>query len=1204
MAQMRGAWQHEAPWSLPERPMNQRDSHILEAMTDGYVALDHEWRFTYVNRVIAKATRRTPEELIGRRLADEFPEAWALIERHTAAIHSGQAVAFDAESASLGVVFHVKTFPTPQGREVFFQDVTSSRQARRNASRLLTLTEALNAATHLDQVLNIVLEHLRDETYGVLVALHEPNEDVLKVRYAVHFDPAVVQPYLRVAPDAAVPLAEAFRTGRQMVMTRAECEARYPAVRLDPYTQEIVVLPLRSSGRVLGSMALSMRQPWAVDLLTRSKLTVVAAQCANAIERAQLFEEARRNEGRYRTLLETTHAVIWEVDAQFRVTRPLPTWEYFTGQPFEQHRDFGYMAAVHPDDLEATSAELQAKTALGESFQMNVRVYHRTGQFRATEVQCVPVRDELGQICGWVGAIRDVSEQERQQQWQDAARQLLATLGQATEAQSVYCNALKAVAEIAGTPHALLAGPLDKAGTFRVLHTQHIPAHVLSQLRQFQAMPESSIGRAIALGLPFWLHDELSAERPPDMPGMPNRDLLADAGPVLMVPLNHEHQLTAVIALNFRDQALPSADMLEHLRWLQPQLAPALQRAQLLRTLERSERQAQTTLRALDEGVLLFDAAGNVVAANPAAYQLSGLSLGVGAGGAQVPFPSAFDAAWGLRDPAGQLLPVSAYPAAQAIISGETVRDKVIEFMRPDGRAILVSINAVPLTEDGVFRGAVVSFSDVTEAYRMRQQLERQAREDELTGLPNRRVFNWSLEQLTREPQAKTAVLLLDIDQFKTVNDTFGHHVGDSLLQAVAGRLTEVCEGRGTVIRLAGDEFGVLLPILEEEEAGQMATLLIKRLKETLAVADMEFHVSVCVGICISPDHVSPDEGAAATELYRQVDLALHEAKRIGAGNWCLFTPDLSATQERRVQLERRLRAALQAQSFSLPALPPQVISSQTLASQTLPPQGLSVQYQPIVGLIGRQAVAFEALARWHDDELGWVSPLEFIRVAEESGLIHELGALVLHCALRQGKAWTQAWNKPVSISVNVSSTQLMQQDFLDRVIGALETTGAAASSLILEITEAVVIQDMEVINKRLQALRDLGIRVALDDFGTGFSSLAVLGTLPIDVLKVDRLFVKGVAQNARRQALLAAIILLGHRLGIMVVAEGVEEVSELEVLQILGCTHVQGFLFARPLPAAQVKGLAHSVFAHSSAAHSSALSGSALSGSAPSNTS
>ncbi|UQN10002.1 EAL domain-containing protein [Deinococcus sp. QL22] len=1140
--------------------MNSHDRHILEAMTDGYVALDREWRFTYVNRVIARATRRTPDQLVGRRLPDEFPEAWALIERHADVLYSGQGVAFDTGYPPLGVHFHVKIFPTSEGIEVFFQDVTSFRQARRNASRLLTLTEALNAATHLDQVLDTVLRHLREETYGVLVALHDPDEDVLKTRYEVNFDPALVQPYLRMAVDSPVPMADVFRSGRLMILSRAECETRYPDMLIDPQTQEIVILPLRSSGRVLGSMALSMKQPWALDLLTRSKLTVVAAQCASAIERAQLFEEAQRNEGRYRTLLETTHAVIWEADAQLRVTRPLRTWEYFTGQTFEQHREFGYMAAVHPDDQAAANEELRAKAALGRSFQMRARLQHRSGQFRATEVQCVPVQDELGQVCGWVGAIRDVSEQERQKRWEDGARHLLAQLGQASEAQTVYRSALKAVAELAGTPHALLAGPVDLVGTFRVLHAEQIPKYFLSQLRHFQAGPESAIGRAIALGLPFWLHDEVSALPPTGVPETPIRSLLKEAGPVLLVPLNHEQQLTAVIALSFMGYAEPSEDVLEHLRWLQPQLAQALQRAQLLRTLERSERQAQTTLQSLDEGVLLFDAAGRVVAANPAAYQLSGLGGGQEAETGTLPFPSAFDPAWNLRDPAGQLLPVSAYPAARVITSGDTVRDSVVEYMRPDNQAILVSINAVPLAEEGVFRGAVVSFADVTEAYRMRQQLERQAREDELTGLPNRRVFNWSLEQLAREPHTTTAVLLLDIDQFKTVNDTFGHHVGDSLLQAVARRLTEVCKGRGTVIRLAGDEFGVLLPIADETEADDMAALLIDRLGKTLSVADMDFQISVCVGICISAD-----EGATASELYRQVDLALHQAKRIGAGKWCLFTPDLSVTQERRVRLERRLRATLHAQAASAP--PMQC-------------QGLSVHYQPIVGLMGRQAVAFEALARWHDDELGWVSPLEFIRVAEESGLIHELGAMVLRCALRQGNAWTQAWKVPVSISVNVSSTQLMRPDFLDEVIDALESTGASASCLILEITEAIVIQDMELVNSRLQALRNLGIRIALDDFGTGFSSLAVLGTLPIDVLKVDRLFVKGVAQNTRRQALLAAVILLGHRLSITVVAEGVEEISELEVLQILGCTYVQGYLFARPLPAAQIKGVVYPAFA------------------------
>ncbi|MDB5045958.1 MAG: hypothetical protein JWQ08_2008, partial [Deinococcus sp.] len=1046
------------------------------------------------------------DQLVGRPLTEAFPDAWALIEPHLARIYSGEVVAFNAEYAPLDVQFHVKAFLTPTGFELFFQDITSSRQARRNASRLLTLTEALNAATHLDQVLDTVLNHLQEETYGVLVALHDADQDALNVRYRVNFDPEIVQPYARIPVDADVPLAEAFRSGQLMVLSRAECEARYPAMRIDPATQEVVVLPLRSSGRVLGAMALSMKRPWAIDLLTRSKLTVVAAQCASAIERAQLFEEARRNESRYRTLLETTHAVIWEVDAEFRVTHPLRTWEAYTGQTFEQHRDFGYLAAVHPADQQTASDDLEAKAALGQSFQMKVRLHHRSGQFRATEVQCVPVYNELGQVYGWVGAIRDVSEQERQQSWEDGARQVLVQLGRATEAQAVYRLALQAVAEIAGTTHALLAGPLDSAGTFRVLYAEQIPGHILNEVSQFQAMPESAIGRALAHGLPFWLQDELHALHSPDVTGLPNRNLLLETGPVLLVPLNHEGQLTALIALNFTGFSEPDDEILGHLRWLQPQLAPALQRAQLLRTLERSERQAQTILRALDEGVLLFDAAGSVVAANPTACQLSGLGLD-GLGGCElssgVPFPSAFDLSWGLRDPAGHFLPVSEYPAVQAITSGETVRDAVVEFVRPDGQAILVSINAVPLTEDGVFRGAVVSFADVSEAYRMRQQLEQQARQDELTGLPNRRVFNWSLEQLAREPQARTAVLLLDIDQFKVVNDTFGHHVGDSLLRAVARRLTEVCGGRGTVVRVAGDEFGILLPVSVETEAGEMASLLIRRLEETLEVSDLEFQISVCVGISITPT-----EGTTARELYRQADLALHQAKRHGTGHWCLFTPELSATQQRRVLLERRLRAALHTQAFT-------------------------VHYQPIVDLAQQHATAFEALARWHDSELGSVSPVEFIRVAEESGLIHELGAIVLHCALKQGRTWSNKWQTPVSVSVNVSSTQLMRSDFLEQVTGALEATGAAASSLVLEITEAVVIQDVDLVNSRLQALRDLGIRIALDDFGTGFSSLAVLSILPIDILKVDRLFMKDVAQNPRRQALLGAVITLGQRLGI-----------------------------------------------------------------------
>ncbi|WP_345455139.1 EAL domain-containing protein [Deinococcus aluminii] len=1094
-------------------------------MTDGYVAVNREWQFTYINGV-AQRMLPVPTTFLGQRVQDVLPEAIHFLAPCEQVMQTGEPATFEVEYAALQRQLRFKVYPTLEGIEIICQDLTNSWLARQDAACMLQLIETLNAARHLDQVIDAVLQHLHRQAYGVLLALHDPEHETLDVRYAISYDEAIIRPYLKVPVSARLPLPDTFRSGELRVLSREACQAQYPDMRLADQTRELVAVPLRTSGRTLGVLLLSLEQSDTIDVIARSRLSSLATHCAGAIERAQLYDEARRAEGRHRMLLETTHAIVWEVEGDFQSVQPMPTWEAFTGQPYAAYRGFGYLNAVHPDDQKRVQTEIMAGMAAARPFVMEGRLMTAAGVYREVVAHAVPVMDDRGGVQMWTGTMRDVTEERRQQRWQDSTRQLLLELSRAEDARAVYDITLAEVTRLVGPSRALLAGHTKGSNQLRVLGAQGVDARIIQHFRQFVLGSDTGLGARVAEGRPFWLHHALEEGRLPDLLA---GNLIAGQGEILTVPLHHQGELTALLALSFPGGQRPAEEVLEQLAWLQPHLAQALQRAQLLYALERSEAQGQAILTALDEGVILVDVQGEVVSANPAACRLLALET-------EQFLQDTFDARWTVTDERGRRLPPEAYPAARVLKTGQTIKDEILHFIGREGQRIWFSVNATPLLEDGVLRGAVVSFIDVTEAYALRQQLEAQAHQDELTGLPNRRTFNRMLEELAADRHG--AVLLLDLDRFKLVNDTYGHHVGDALLRVVAQRLTWHLDERVLVTWLAGDEYGLILPGVGAVEAEQIAQEIVTLLAQPVSINEIEFQVSACVGLC-----VSPQDGRTANDLYKHADLALHEAKRQGPGHWCAYTPDLAATYIRRVQVERYLRRALREGQ-------------------------LEVYYQPIVNLAQEEWTSFEALARWNDPVLGWVSPAEFVHVAEEAGLICELGTVVLQCALKQSVEWSRQSGFPVTVSVNVSATQLMRPEFPDLVARLLREADASAEQLTLEVTEAVVVQDVAFVTAQLHALRDLGVRVALDDFGTGFSSLSVLGRLPIDILKVDRAFVQGVHQEPRRQGLLSAVVLLGQRLGITVVAEGVEEQRELDVLQGLGCSHVQGYYFARPQPA------------------------------------
>jgi diguanylate cyclase (GGDEF)-like protein len=432
-----------------------------------------------------------------------------------------------------------------------------------------------------------------------------------------------------------------------------------------------------------------------------------------------------------------------------------------------------------------------------------------------------------------------------------------------------------------------------------------------------------------------------------------------------------------------------------------------------------------------------------------------------------------------------------------------------------------------------------------TEKSALMEQLEHQARHDALTGLPNRALFADRLERTVRAAARygrELAVLFVDLDGFKLVNDTLGHHAGDALLIEVSRRLEYAVRESDTVARMGGDEFTIVLSeVLSSADAARVAGRIVHSLEAPMKLPGSDTLVNVTASVGVS---VYPRDGLDAETLSKHADLALYRAKEEGKNGVRFFAPDMNAAAVERLQIESALRGALERSEFSL-------------------------HYQPIQAAHG--AHTFEALLRWTHPTLGRIAPDRFIPSAEDSGLIVTLGAWVLNEALRQVGAWRAGGASDVRVAVNVSPVQLARDDFVTTVADALKRHNLEGDCLELELTERVIVRDLERTSARLTALRDLGVGLSVDDFGAGHSSLAYLMRLPVDTLKIDRSFVAAV--DAGETRVVGAIVALAHALGLGVVAEGVETGTQLETLKALGCERFQGYFLGRPAPASDAQG-------------------------------
>ena len=650
-------------------------------------------------------------------------------------------------------------------------------------------------------------------------------------------------------------------------------------------------------------------------------------------------------------------------------------------------------------------------------------------------------------------------------------------------------------------------------------------------------------GQVLESGRPVWIEDVTEEENFPRARQAVDIGVRAGFGfPVLV-----GSEVVAVLEFFTFEPAEPDETLLEVMANVGTQLGRVVERGRGQEALEASEREVRTIINTANDAFISIDVGGRITEWNEQAERHFG---------------------WSRDDALGRLLTETIMPSVhkQAHNDGITKfletgegpvlgRRVELEAVRRDGQVFPIELTpwAVPDGETFRFHAFI---HDITERKAFEKQLEHQSLHDPLTGLPNRALLLDRLRHSIRRAQrsqGRTGVLFIDLDRFKAVNDSLGHEGGDRLLLGVADRLPGVLRGGDTLARLGGDEFVVLCEDLARgDDAVAVAERIVGAFVSPFQIGGTEVQMSASIGVAVA---VGAD--ADAEQLLADADLAMYRAKERGRGSHEVFDETMRARLVARLETERALRRGIDEGE-------------------------LVAYYQPVIELGGGSVVGMEALVRWHHPDRGLVPPIEFVGLAEETGLIGRIGEWMLRQACWQARRWRDSYPKdpPIWVAVNLSARELEQPNLVDDIVRLLASYTLEPEALMLEVTESVVMNDVRSVVRRLWELKELGVRLVIDDFGTGYSSLDRLRRMPFETLKIDRSFIADIDTVPGGTSLVAAMIAMSHSLGLGVVAEGVETMEQLNQLRRLGCDHFQGFLVGWPGPASE----AHDLLAGSAA--------------------
>ncbi len=857
-----------------------------------------------------------------------------------------------------------------------------------------------------------------------------------------------------------------------------------------------------------------------------------------AMERKRAMEALRESEERLRNALEASHTGSWDLDPINRTAhgspelerifgyeRPLPHWTYKI-----------FLTHVLPEDRAIVDEKFrQAKATMGE-WNFECRIRRADGQVRWIWAAGRHRVGPSGNPLGITGLVQDITDRRRTEEeikvskyLSDAINSINAVIHSSLDLDTIMQKVIVEAAEAIGADGSSIG--LFQGDFFVIKHVYNMP----EELRERSCSPEE-------VKAPFHVRENKRALVVDDAAGdsRVNSAFLSDLGvrSLLVTPLKNREKVIGTLNLYSTTRTFAFVEAhLDFAEKLSATLFLAFENARLFGALRESEERFRSFFNLAAVGTIQVDpATGRLIDFNGEYSRITGYSHNELTAMRFRDITHPHDMANWVR--------------FSSMVRGETpMYDAEERFIRKDGKVVWVHVSAA-LIRNGQGRPIRIAgiVQDITARKRMENEIKHMALHDTLTGLPNKRFFldivNIEMAEVRRS-QKKMAILFLDLDGFKKVNDTLGHDIGDQLLVEVAGRFKSAIRASDVVARIGGDEFNILLTdIVHAEDSAEIARKILECTCQPFRLAGHDVHVSASIGIIIFPD-----DGEEIDVLFRYADIAMYHAKELGKNNYQFYNPTISKISLERIRMESWLR-------------------------QTLKKKELVVLYQPQIDITTHKMVSAEALIRWHHPELGLLEASSFVPLAEETGFITTIDEWVLETVCRQTALWQKAGHPPLRITVNLSARHFHSPKFIATIDKILQGNGMTPDHLDLEITESMAMHDVQRTAECLQQLVNRGVHITIDDFGTGYSSLNYLKRLPIDRLKIDKSFIKDIATDPDDRAIIIAITDMAHTMRMRVVAEGVETEDQLAFLEENECDEVQGYLFSKPLPAERISEL------------------------------
>jgi diguanylate cyclase (GGDEF)-like protein/PAS domain S-box-containing protein len=890
------------------------------------------------------------------------------------------------------------------------------------------------------------------------------------------------------------------------------------------------VFPVRSEGKVIGVLAFNSRQVRETDERLLKAILVIGSQIGQFLERKRAEEEQYR----FRAAMDASADLMLLIDRS--------SMRYIDVND-AACRALGYsreeLLALGPPDIFSKSreelAQLYDRMFAGELVAPTVEGVYRCKDGSQLPIEAYPraVRSAAGDVI--VSIARDIRERKRAEELLKLEHTVTRSLAETETAAAAVQAAIRAVCETESWECGRYLRVDERAGVLRCVEAWGIQTDAIERFlassRGVTYAPGAGLaGRVWQSGQPLWLADVGKDVRASQI------SLIREIGlhGAIFFPVMAEGKTIGVLAFNSREVREPEERLLQALRVIGSQIGQFVQRKQA----EEGVRESEERFRSLTA------LSSDLFWEQDEQYRFTSFS-GVDTGKVA---QTRVDLILGKKRWEQDYTNMSADDWAKHIAildSHQPFRDLELSRSDESGKTVWITISGEPkFDSSGAFKGYRGVGKEISERKKDEERIQFLANHDALTSLPNRAMFSEVLNlaiQNGRRYDRSFAVLFIDLDRFKNINDTLGHEAGDKLLQEMGARLTRTVRSSDVVARLGGDEFVVLVQeVSEAKQAEAVARKILSALVQPMVTQGQECRVTASIGICLYPA-----EGQDEQSLMKNADIAMYRAKEDGKNTYKFYSEETNVHSFERMALETSLRRGLERNEFFL-------------------------HYQAKLDLHTGHITGVEALVRWQHPDLGMVPPMQFIPLAEETGLIVPIGKWVLNTACAQNVAWQREGLPPLCMAVNLSARQFSDENLLEDIAAALKSTGLRPELLELELTESMVIQNPERAGKVLAEIKKLGVRLAIDDFGVGYSSLTHLKRFPIDTLKVDRSFIRDLPQDPEDRAICEAIIAMGKSLKLTVIAEGVETLEQQTFLHDHACDEMQGFFFSKPIPSDQ----------------------------------